>query len=82
MWQLTEPILLQGTTTALMTKETDNYPDHPPYELKISFQKGKATVTVTGEECFIKAVETLTVGRKEKPKSLEVMKHAEPHRLE
>lgn len=65
----------------LTATQLDNYPDHLPYEMEISFQKGKATVTVTAadEECFIKVGETLTVDRNEKPEGLEVMRNAEPH---
>lgn len=70
-----------GILTAM---QTDNYPDRSPYEIEISFRKGKATVTFTAvdEEYFIKVGEILTVDRNEKPGSLEVMRHAYPHRVE
>ena len=68
----------------LTATQTDNYPDRPLYEIEIFFQKGKATVTFTAvdEEYFINVGETLTVDRNEKPEELEVMRHAEPHRVE
>lgn len=68
----------------LTATQIDNYPDRPPYEIEISFQKGKATVTfiAADEEYFIKVGETLTVDRNEKPEGLEVMRHASPHRVE
>ena len=68
----------------LTATQTDNYPDRHPYEIEIFFQKGKVTVTFTAvdEEYFINVGETLTVDRNEKPEELEVMRHAEPHRVE
>lgn len=68
----------------LTVMQTDNSPDCPPYELEVSFQKGKATVTVTAadEEYFIKVGEAFTMDRNEKPEGLEVMRHASPHRVE
>ncbi|MCM1191267.1 MAG: hypothetical protein NC123_06335 [Butyrivibrio sp.] len=72
-----------GILTAVQTDGGDS--DAPPYEMEISFQKGKATVTITAvayEDGFVEVGEALTVDRNEKPESLEVMKHAEPHRVE
>lgn len=66
----------------LTAAQIDNYPDCPPYEMEISFQKGKATVTITAadEECFIKTGETLTVDRNEKPEELENLRNVYPMR--
>lgn len=68
----------------LYAVQTDNYPECTPYEMEMSFQKGRATITITvrGEESFVEAGETLTVDRNEKPECLEIMRHAEPHRVE
>lgn len=64
--------------------QTDNYPEHTPYEMEISFRKGKATITITAarEEYYIEVGDTLTVDRNEKPYDLVIMRHAEPHRVE
>lgn len=68
----------------LIATQIDNSPDSLPYEMKISFQKGKGTVTITAadEEYFIKVGETFTMDRNEKPEGLEVMRHAESYRVE
>lgn len=68
----------------LTVTQTDNDPGRPPYEMEISFQKGKATVTFTAvdEESYVKVGDTITVDRNEKPKNLEIMKNAEPHRVD
>jgi len=65
----------------LTATQIDNYPDHPPYEMEIFFQNGKATVTITAddEEYFIKVGETLTLDRNQKPEEFSYLRNAEDY---
>lgn len=59
--------------------QTDNYPDETPCEMEISFQNGKATVTITAAKkwSFVKVGDTFILDRGEKPKVFENLKNAE-----
>lgn len=63
----------------LTCTQTDNYPDETPYEMEISFQNGKATVTITAvkEWSFVKVGDTFTLDKNEKPKVFESLRNAE-----
>ena len=63
----------------LTCTQTDNYPDETPYEMEISFQNGKAAVTITAvrEWSYVKVGDTFTFYRNEKPKVFESLRNAE-----
>lgn len=63
----------------LTAARISDYPDDPSYELEISFKGGRATVTLTAayEEGDIKAGDTFTFDRNQKPMEFEYLKNAE-----
>ncbi|MCM1191230.1 MAG: hypothetical protein NC123_04975 [Butyrivibrio sp.] len=60
----------------LICTQTDHDSDQSCYEMEVSFQNGKATVTMTAveEEYFIDVGETLILDRNEKPEEVKSLK--------
>lgn len=63
----------------LTAARISDYPDDPPYELEIFFKSGRATVTLTAayEEGYVKAGDTFTLDRNQKPMEFDYLKNAE-----
>lgn len=63
-----------GILTAM---EIVDYPDQLSCEMEISFQNGKATLTITAASYPLEVGDTLTLDRNEKPEEFEYLRNAE-----